>query len=68
MLPSMILRQFPPMGVYETLFKFVDATHKYMGRTDAAPSALERYARFSFGPLRAESYDDDMRILREWLQ
>jgi len=30
-----ILRQFPPMGVYETLFKF------------------------------AESYDDDMRILRE---
>lgn len=39
-----------------------------MGRTDAAPSALERYARFSFGPLRAESYDDDMRILRECLQ
>ena len=39
-----------------------------MARTDQAPSALERYARFSFGPLGAESYDDDMRILRESLR
>jgi len=38
-----------------------------MARTDEAPSALENYARFSFGPLGAESYDDDMRILREVL-
>ena len=35
-----------------------------MGRTDDAPSDLEHYARFSFGPLSANSYDDDMRILR----
>ena len=28
---DMILSQFPPMGVYETLFKFADATGKYMG-------------------------------------
>lgn len=27
----MILRQFPPMGVYEILFSFADATGKYMG-------------------------------------
>ena len=26
-----MLVQFPPMGVYETLFKFADATNKYMG-------------------------------------
>jgi aspartate/methionine/tyrosine aminotransferase len=38
-----------------------------MARTDAAESALTHYARFSFGPLSAESYDDDMRILRETL-
>jgi arginine:pyruvate transaminase len=38
-----------------------------MARTDDAKSALARYARFSFGPLGAESYDDDMRILREAL-
>ncbi len=28
---ELILRRFPPMGVYETLFKFADATGKYMG-------------------------------------
>ena len=38
-----------------------------MARTDDAESALAHYARFSFGPLGAESYDDDMRILREAL-
>jgi DNA-binding transcriptional MocR family regulator len=38
-----------------------------MARTDDAKSALAHYARFSFGPLGAESYDDDMRILREAL-
>ena len=38
-----------------------------MARTDNAESALAHYARFSFGPLGAESYDDDMRILREAL-
>ena len=27
-----VLTHFPPMGVYETLFKFLDATGKYMGR------------------------------------
>jgi len=39
-----------------------------MARGDDGPSALEHYARFSFGPLDAESYDDDMRILREVLR
>ncbi len=38
-----------------------------MARTDDAPGALEHFARFSFGPLGEESYDDDMRILREAL-
>ena len=38
-----------------------------MARTDDAESALAHFARFSFGPLGAESYDDDMRILREAL-
>jgi hypothetical protein len=35
----MILRQFPPMGVYETLFKFADATGKYMGDAGTHPWA-----------------------------
>jgi aspartate/methionine/tyrosine aminotransferase len=35
----MILQQFPPMGVYETLFKFVDATSKYMGDPGTHPWA-----------------------------
>ncbi len=35
----MILRQFPPMGVYETLFKFADATSKYMGDPGTHPWA-----------------------------
>lgn len=39
-----------------------------MARTADSPSALEHYARFSFGPLGAESYDEDMRILRESLR
>ena len=39
-----------------------------MARTDGASSALEHYARFSFGPLDAGSYEDDMRILAESLR
>lgn len=39
-----------------------------MARSDDAPSSLEHYARFSFGPLEAESYDNDMRILQEVLR
>lgn len=35
----MILREFPPMGVYETLFKFADATDKYMGDPGTHPWA-----------------------------
>lgn len=35
----MILRDFPPMGVYETLFKFADATSKYMGDPGTHPWA-----------------------------
>jgi aspartate/methionine/tyrosine aminotransferase len=35
----MILKQFPPMGVYETLFKFLDATAKYMGDPGTHPWA-----------------------------
>jgi len=35
----MLLKTFPPMGVYETLFKFADATHKYMGDAGTHPWA-----------------------------
>jgi len=35
----MILRSFPPMGVYETLFRFADATSKYMGEPGTHPWA-----------------------------
>jgi aspartate/methionine/tyrosine aminotransferase len=34
-----MLLQFPPMGVYETLFKFADATSKYMGDAGTHPWA-----------------------------
>jgi hypothetical protein len=34
-----MLTQFPPMGVYETLFKFADATAKYMGDPGTHPWA-----------------------------
>ena len=34
-----MLVQFPPMGVYETLFKFADATSKYMGDNGTHPWA-----------------------------
>ena len=34
-----MLLQFPPMGVYETLFKFTDATAKYMGDSGTHPWA-----------------------------
>lgn len=34
-----MLKQFPPMGVYETLFKFADATEKYMGDPGTHPWA-----------------------------
>jgi aspartate/methionine/tyrosine aminotransferase len=37
--PNLILQEFPPMGVYETLFKFVDATSKYMGDPGTHPWA-----------------------------
>jgi hypothetical protein len=33
------LAYFPPMGVYETLFKFLDATGKYMGMEGTHPWA-----------------------------
>ncbi|HJO04010.1 MAG TPA: pyridoxal phosphate-dependent aminotransferase [Acidobacteriota bacterium] len=39
MLPSVILREFPPMGVYETLFRFADATGTYMGDSGTHPWA-----------------------------
>lgn len=35
----MFLQTFPPMGVYETLFKFQDATGKYMGDPGTHPWA-----------------------------
>jgi aspartate/methionine/tyrosine aminotransferase len=35
----MILRDFPPMGVYETLFAFADATGTYMGEPGTHPWA-----------------------------
>jgi len=35
----LILRRFPPMGVYETLFKFADATGQYMGDSGTHPWA-----------------------------
>lgn len=35
----MILREFPPMGVYETLFHFAEATHRYMGEPGTHPWA-----------------------------
>ncbi len=35
----MLLKTFPPMGVYETLFKFADATAKYMGDAGTHPWA-----------------------------
>jgi aminotransferase len=38
-----------------------------MARNNVNESALAHYARFSFGPLSADSYEDDMRILREAL-
>ncbi|TDI11801.1 MAG: pyridoxal phosphate-dependent aminotransferase [Acidobacteria bacterium] len=34
-----MLQQFPPMGVYETLFQFADATSKYMGEPGTHPWA-----------------------------
>lgn len=34
-----MLRQFPPMGVYETLFRFAEVSHKYMGDPGTHPWA-----------------------------
>ena len=34
-----MLQQFPPMGVYETLFRFADATSRYMGDPGTHPWA-----------------------------
>ena len=38
-LPRAMLRRFPPMGVYETLFRFAAATHHYMGDPGTHPWA-----------------------------
>jgi aspartate/methionine/tyrosine aminotransferase len=38
-----------------------------MRREDGVPSRLDRFLRFSFGPLRAESFEDDLKILRACL-
>jgi aminotransferase len=35
----MILREFPPMGIYEILFRFADATGSYMGDSGTHPWA-----------------------------
>ena len=35
----MFLRQFPPMGIYETLFRFADATNTYLGEAGTHPWA-----------------------------
>lgn len=37
--PDSALSHFPPMGVYETLFKFIDATGRYMGTEGTHPWA-----------------------------
>lgn len=34
---NVFLRQFPPMGIYETLFRFNDVTGKYMGDAGTHP-------------------------------
>ncbi len=36
---SATLKYFPPMGVYETLFKFLEVCHKYMGTAGTHPWA-----------------------------
>jgi len=38
-----------------------------MGRMGDGPSDLEHFARFSFGPLPAESFDNDIEILKRCL-
>ena len=38
-----------------------------MKREDGRPSSLDRFMRFSFGPLEADSYENDMRILKACL-
>lgn len=37
--PRVVLRQFPPMGVYETLFRFAEVAHKSMGDPGTHPWA-----------------------------
>src|SRR5947208_1370517 len=37
--PESLLTHFPPMGVYETLFKFKDATGVYLGTDGTLPWA-----------------------------
>jgi hypothetical protein len=39
-----MLLQFPPMGVYETLFKIAAATNKYMGAGISADNTASRWA------------------------
>lgn len=52
-----MLRTFPPMGVYETLFKFAAATHKYMGEPGTHPWAqgFPLTTRLPGGPALPES-------------
>lgn len=38
-MPPVILRTFPPMGVYETLFRFAEVNHLYMGDPGTHPWA-----------------------------
>lgn len=38
-----------------------------MARADGEPSSLDRFIRFSFGPLGAESYEQDIEMLRQCL-
>ncbi len=75
----MILQKFPPMGVYETLFKFMDATAMYMGDPGTHPWAQgyplttqlpggpplpeQIDIAYTDGPLKPDSYDADMAIL-----
>ena len=39
-----------------------------MKRAPGQPSSLDRFMRFSFGTLEADSFEDDMRILRACLE
>ena len=51
---TMFLHSFPPMGVYETLFRFADATQQYLG--DAHHPELLIY----------KVIPEDVLYMREW--